>query len=149
MTGSAAFRRLSVSVMPRLGVRRGMVRIVEQTDEADADQRAFSIGAERFEEPSAAMRPASHLDDPGLAPVQLVIDARSVRDHVARETREQVRRHAAVVLLGVAEEHVIALRDNDPEVSAPALLGRLDEHTCRIDGEPRRMLARGARRSML
>jgi hypothetical protein len=75
--------------------------IVEQANKTDAGQRAFAVDFERFEEASAAVAPAAHLDDRSLVSIQLVIDARRVRDDVAGETREHVRRHASVVLRGI------------------------------------------------
>jgi hypothetical protein len=37
---------------------------------------------------------------------------------------------------------VVALCNHDPEMPAPTLLGRLHEHTCRVDREPRGVAAR-------
>jgi hypothetical protein len=71
----------------------------------DADQRAFAVDFERFEEPTAPVTPTADLNDRSLIPRQLVIDAGRVRNDIAGEAHEQLRRHAAVVLRGVAKQH--------------------------------------------
>jgi len=59
------------------------MRVIEQTDEADPDQRALTIGGKRFVQIPARMRPARHFDDARLVAIQLVVNARGIRDHVA------------------------------------------------------------------
>ena len=140
-----AARRFCVSVTPVFGSVAALMRIVQQADEPDANHSTLSV---RFEAPRTSVCdcapsiPTSTM--PRLASIQLVIDARSICDDVARETGEHFHRHASVMLRGIAEQHVVALRDDDPEVSTTALLRCLHEYACRVDGDPSSARARAS-----
>ena len=129
-----------------LGVRDATVRvgrrvmgIVQHADEANSNHGALAVHRKRVKETSARVRPATDLDDAGLAAIHLMIDARSVSDHVATESSKQLHRHTAIVLLGVAEQYVPVLRHDDPEMAAATLLYREDQDAGCIDRQPSRV----------
>src|SRR5262249_16949751 len=122
-------------------VSRCPVRVVKQTDEANADERPVAIDGECLVPATTCVSPARDFDDVRLVAVQLMVNARRVGDSVAAKTCEQLYRDTAIVLRGVAKQDMIALRDNHPEMSAPTLLRSQYEHTCCIDGEPRSVIA--------
>ena len=99
-----------------------------------------AVRLERLEDVPPRVRPARHLDDAVFE--EVLVDGVRVDDEEALVLAQQLVDGLPVVLGRVHEKDVLPRRDEDEEVRASTLVGRLHQHACRVGAEVGRRRAR-------
>ena len=133
--GARPLATLPRPVLPLLALHLAHLPIdpVELSDEAQRHQRSLLVRRQGIEETPPRMTPASDLGAP-LFHEQEVVDRCRVSLDIALVGAEQLGDRLPIVAPAVAEEHVVVLRAEHPEVAPPALLLLLHQNARRIDG---------------